>query len=82
MTLFERARSLEPVGAAVSVWPNALRALDILGLAAAVRVQATLIGPGGIRGAVAAAASRCFRSAPPTFWPGTSEFPAIPKPSA
>jgi len=47
--VFERALSLEPVGAAISVWPNALRALDVLSLGDAVRKQATLSGPGGIR---------------------------------
>ena len=49
VTVFERAPSLEPVGAAISVWPNALRALDTLGLGDAVRTHATLSGPGGIR---------------------------------
>jgi len=49
VTVLERAPTLEPVGAAISVWPNALRALDVLGLGDAVRKQATLSGPGGIR---------------------------------
>ena len=49
VTLLERAPSLEPVGAGISLWPNALRALDVLGLGSAVRAQATLSGPGGIR---------------------------------
>ena len=47
--VLERARSLEPVGAGISLWPNALRALDTLGVGAAVRTRGTLSGPGGIR---------------------------------
>jgi 2-polyprenyl-6-methoxyphenol hydroxylase-like FAD-dependent oxidoreductase len=49
VTVLEQAPSLEPVGAGISLWPNALRALDVLGLGSAVRAQATLSGPGGIR---------------------------------
>ncbi|OIV35330.1 hypothetical protein BIV57_22025 [Mangrovactinospora gilvigrisea] len=38
----ERAPSLEPVGAAIGIAPNALRALDVLGLGDAVRDLAAL----------------------------------------
>ncbi|HEX6500208.1 MAG TPA: FAD-dependent monooxygenase [Micromonosporaceae bacterium] len=45
----ERAPSLEPVGAAISLWPNALRALDAIGVGAGVRAHARLTGAGGVR---------------------------------
>ncbi len=47
--VLEQAASLEPVGTAISLWPNALRALDALGVGAAVRSAAALSGPGGVR---------------------------------
>lgn len=37
VNLYERATQLAPVGAALSVWPNAMQALDRLGLAGKVR---------------------------------------------
>lgn len=43
----ERAAALEPVGAGISLWPNALRALDSIGIDA--RDHATLTGPSGVR---------------------------------
>jgi 2-polyprenyl-6-methoxyphenol hydroxylase-like FAD-dependent oxidoreductase len=49
VTVVERAPSLEPVGAGISVWPNALRALDVVGAGDAVRAQAALGSTGGIR---------------------------------
>lgn len=45
----ERAGTLEPVGAGISLWPNALRALDVVGLGEPARQHATLSGPGGVR---------------------------------
>ncbi|MEU0218046.1 FAD-dependent oxidoreductase, partial [Streptomyces sp. NPDC006265] len=37
VTVLERARSLEPVGAAISLAPNSLRALDVIGLGDEIR---------------------------------------------
>lgn len=49
VTVLERARSLEPVGAAISLSPNALRALDVLGIGDAIRDLAAWQGDGGLR---------------------------------
>ncbi|MFI2642548.1 FAD-dependent monooxygenase [Streptomyces sp. NPDC018610] len=49
VTVLERARSLEPVGAAVSLSPNALRALDVLGVGDRIRDLAAWQGDGGLR---------------------------------
>jgi 2-polyprenyl-6-methoxyphenol hydroxylase-like FAD-dependent oxidoreductase len=49
VTVLERARSLEPVGAAISVSPNALRALDVLGIGDRIRDLAAWQGDGGLR---------------------------------
>ncbi|RKS06731.1 2-polyprenyl-6-methoxyphenol hydroxylase-like FAD-dependent oxidoreductase [Nocardiopsis sp. Huas11] len=46
--VLERARALESVGAGLAVAPNALRALDVLGLGDAVRARGA-IGAAGIR---------------------------------
>ncbi|MFB7503460.1 FAD-dependent monooxygenase [Streptomyces broussonetiae] len=48
-TVLERARSLEPVGAAISLAPNALRALDVLGIGEEIRDLAAWQGDGGLR---------------------------------
>jgi 2-polyprenyl-6-methoxyphenol hydroxylase-like FAD-dependent oxidoreductase len=47
--VLERATEFTEVGAGLSLWPNALRALDLLGVAGPVRDQAVLQGPVGIR---------------------------------
>jgi 2-polyprenyl-6-methoxyphenol hydroxylase-like FAD-dependent oxidoreductase len=47
--VFEQAETLEPVGAGISLWPNALRALDTIGVGESAREHATLSGPSGIR---------------------------------
>jgi 2-polyprenyl-6-methoxyphenol hydroxylase-like FAD-dependent oxidoreductase len=47
--VLEQAPTLEPVGAGISLWPNALRALDTIGVGEAARAHATLSGPSGIR---------------------------------
>jgi 2-polyprenyl-6-methoxyphenol hydroxylase-like FAD-dependent oxidoreductase len=47
--VFEQAETLEPVGAGISLWPNALRALDTIGVGEPARTHATLSGPSGIR---------------------------------
>ncbi len=48
-TVCERARSLEPVGAGMTLAPNALRALDVIGLGRAARALAVIQGSSGIR---------------------------------
>src|ERR1041384_7942515 len=47
--VFERAPEFTEVGAGLSLWPNALRALDALGVGELVRGRAMLQGPVGIR---------------------------------
>ncbi|OXY91923.1 FAD-dependent monooxygenase [Streptomyces diastatochromogenes] len=49
VTVLERARSLEPVGAAISLAPNALRALDVIGIGDEIRDLANWQGDGGLR---------------------------------
>ncbi|MEU6683892.1 FAD-dependent monooxygenase [Streptomyces sp. NPDC046832] len=49
VTVLERARSLQPVGAAISLAPNALRALDVIGLGDEIRDLAAWSGDGGLR---------------------------------
>ncbi|EPJ37639.1 putative FAD-dependent urate hydroxylase [Streptomyces afghaniensis 772] len=49
VTVLERARSLEPVGAAISLSPNSLRALDVIGLGDEIRDLAAWSGDGGLR---------------------------------
>ncbi|MFF4395379.1 FAD-dependent monooxygenase [Streptomyces sp. NPDC001480] len=49
VTVVERAGSLEPVGAAISLAPNALRALDVLGIGEEIRDLAAWQGDGGLR---------------------------------
>ena len=47
--VFERVAVLREVGAGLSLWANAIRALDQLGLGAAIRAQALPETGGGIR---------------------------------
>jgi 2-polyprenyl-6-methoxyphenol hydroxylase-like FAD-dependent oxidoreductase len=49
VTVLERAHSLRPVGAAISLSPNALRALDVIGLGDEIRSLAAWQGDGGLR---------------------------------
>ncbi|MES5823945.1 FAD-dependent monooxygenase [Streptomyces sp. RG80] len=49
VTVLERSRSLAPVGAAISLAPNALRALDVLGIGDEIRDLAAWSGDGGLR---------------------------------
>ncbi|NDZ74665.1 MULTISPECIES: FAD-dependent monooxygenase [unclassified Streptomyces] len=49
VTVLERAPSLRPVGAAISLSPNALRALDVIGLGDEIRDLAAWQGDGGLR---------------------------------
>src|SRR3954454_12846629 len=49
VTVVERAESLGPVGAGLGVAPNALHALDALGLGDALRARAAIQGDAGIR---------------------------------
>ncbi|WP_329520607.1 FAD-dependent monooxygenase [Spirillospora sp. NBC_01491] len=58
VTLYERAASLDPVGSALAIGPNGLRALDTLGAGDAVRDLAAFQGSGGLRRAGGAWLSR------------------------
>ncbi|MDQ0389063.1 2-polyprenyl-6-methoxyphenol hydroxylase-like FAD-dependent oxidoreductase [Streptomyces sp. DSM 42143] len=49
VTVLERAPSLQPIGAAISLSPNALRALDVIGLGDEIRGLAAWQGDGGLR---------------------------------
>ncbi|MDF6022412.1 FAD-dependent monooxygenase [Streptomyces sp. JH34] len=49
VTVLERAASLEPVGAGISLAPNSQRALDVIGLGDDVRSLAAWQGDGGMR---------------------------------
>ncbi|MFE0456484.1 FAD-dependent oxidoreductase [Streptomyces sp. NPDC058914] len=49
VTVLERSRSLEPVGAGISLAPNSLRALDVIGLGDEIRDLAAWQGDGGLR---------------------------------
>ncbi|CAL9582598.1 Aurachin C monooxygenase_isomerase [Streptomyces sp. enrichment culture] len=49
ITVLERARSLRPAGAAISLAPNSLRALDVIGVGEKVRDLAAWQGDGGLR---------------------------------
>ncbi|MGW7414733.1 FAD-dependent monooxygenase [Streptomyces sp. NPDC054863] len=49
VTVLERAAALEPVGAGIGLAPNALRALDVVGLGASIRDLAAWQGEGGMR---------------------------------
>ncbi|OLT29441.1 monooxygenase [Actinomadura sp. CNU-125] len=47
--VLERSTTLEPVGSGLAMMPNALRALDLIGIGDRVRELATFAGDGGIR---------------------------------
>ncbi|MFJ3221777.1 FAD-dependent monooxygenase [Streptomyces sp. NPDC086783] len=49
VTVLERATSLAPVGAGITLAPNALRALDVIGLGDEIRDLAAWQGDGGLR---------------------------------
>jgi 2-polyprenyl-6-methoxyphenol hydroxylase-like FAD-dependent oxidoreductase len=49
VTVFERAPALEPVGAGLGLAPNALHALDAIGLGDEVRRFSAVQGQGGVR---------------------------------
>ncbi|MFC4049838.1 FAD-dependent monooxygenase [Actinomadura syzygii] len=49
VSVLERAPTLEPVGSGLGMTPNALRALDTLGIGDRVRGLATFAGDGGVR---------------------------------
>lgn len=51
VTVLERAPVLREVGAGISLWPNAIRALDLLGVGDQVREFSTVEGAGGFRDA-------------------------------
>ena len=47
--VFERAEIIEEVGAGISLWANAIRALDTIGVGAAVRAASVQYAVGGLR---------------------------------
>lgn len=49
ITVLERAEAVREVGAGISLWPNAIRALDLLGVGGQVREFSTVDGAGGFR---------------------------------
>ena len=49
VTVLERAHQLEPVGSGLGIGPNAVHALDAIGLGAQVRRLSAVQGTGGIR---------------------------------
>ncbi|WP_433004123.1 FAD-dependent monooxygenase [Kribbella sp. CA-294648] len=49
VTVLERAEAVREVGAGISLWPNAIRALDLLGVGDQVREFSTVDGAGGFR---------------------------------
>jgi 2-polyprenyl-6-methoxyphenol hydroxylase-like FAD-dependent oxidoreductase len=49
VTVLERAHQLEPVGSGLGIGPNAVHALDAIGLGAPVRRLSAVQGTGGIR---------------------------------
>lgn len=49
VTVHERASVLEPLGAGLVLWPNAVHALDAVGLGDAVRERATVLGGSALR---------------------------------
>lgn len=49
VTVHERAASLDPVGSGLGIAPNALRALDGLGVGGEIRALAAVPGDGGLR---------------------------------
>ncbi|MGI5155138.1 FAD-dependent monooxygenase [Microbispora sp. CA-102843] len=49
VTVLEQAASIEPVGAGLAVAPNALRALDVIGVGDEVRKLSAIQGQSGIR---------------------------------
>lgn len=49
VTVLERAHGLEPAGAGLGIGPNALHALDTIGLGAEVRRLSAVLGQGGVR---------------------------------
>src|SRR5690349_22911306 len=49
VAVYERAAALAEVGAGITIWPNAVKALRQLGLDAAIRAISVLEGQGGIR---------------------------------
>ncbi|MEV8566487.1 FAD-dependent monooxygenase [Streptomyces sp. NPDC051322] len=49
VSVLERSPSLEPVGSAISLAPNALRALDVIGLGDEIRGLSAWQGDGGMR---------------------------------
>lgn len=47
--MLERAPEFTEIGAGISLWPNALRALEVLGLADTVSALGAVEAAGGVR---------------------------------
>ncbi|MFI9534771.1 FAD-dependent monooxygenase [Nocardia fusca] len=47
--VLERAAGVEPAGSGLSLWPNGLRGLDVIGVGAAIRAQSLAATEGGMR---------------------------------
>ena len=47
--VFERSRDLAPLGAGLTLWPNALHALRRIEAGAVLETQSAALGAGGIR---------------------------------
>ncbi|WP_199514706.1 FAD-dependent monooxygenase [Nucisporomicrobium flavum] len=49
VAVHERAPALEPIGAGLILWPNAVRALEVLGLGDGLKAQAVALSGSGVR---------------------------------
>src|SRR5205807_8850936 len=49
VSVFERHAALAETGAGISLWPNALAALDVVGLGAPVREASAPVATGGVQ---------------------------------
>jgi 2-polyprenyl-6-methoxyphenol hydroxylase-like FAD-dependent oxidoreductase len=65
VSVLERAPELREVGAGISLWPNAVRALELLGVGAQAREHGAVEGDGGFRDA---RGRWLFRSALRTYY--------------
>ncbi|HTJ34653.1 MAG TPA: FAD-dependent oxidoreductase, partial [Dactylosporangium sp.] len=82
VTVLERQPTLEAAGAGLSLWPNALRALDWLGLGDRVRAAGAPITGGGLRTASGTWLTRVRMTAPPVDAPAVAHPVTAPHPAA
>ncbi|GAA4245690.1 hypothetical protein GCM10022255_014050 [Dactylosporangium darangshiense] len=81
VTVLERQPTLEAAGAGLSLWPNALLALDWLGLGDRVRAAGAPITGGGLRTASGTWLTRVRMTAPPVDAPSTAHPVTAPHPA-